>query len=87
MKNKDELEDTGLLPGLQDETYYKYTKFILQAYGFGALFTPITPKQLMEGYDDPVIKEISLTPPEAGGDPTVDYFLSINNPANKIFNR
>jgi hypothetical protein len=66
--------------------FQSYTKYIIKTYGLGGLFTPLRPIDIMEGYTDLTLKAISETPPEAGGDPTIDPFLSINHPGDQIKN-
>jgi hypothetical protein len=47
--------------------------------GLGGLFTRITPKQAIEGYNSPFLEVLKNTPVYMGGDATINPFISIDN--------
>jgi len=53
----------------------KYQKYVALNFGLGGLFTPITPKQLIEGYTDMHADYFKKKPVFMGGEPSiVSYF-------------
>ena len=48
-------------------------------FGLGGWFVELTPKQLIEGYVDPVMEKMSKTPLYLGGDMTLNPWVSIDN--------
>lgn len=55
-----------------------YQRFVALNFGLGGLFTQKTPRQMIEGYIDPVLQRIYDTPIYMGGDQTISPFLSID---------
>lgn len=56
-----------------------WQRYLALNFGLGGWFTKITPRTLIEGYDDPVLKKLSQTPLYLGGDMTVNPWISIDN--------
>jgi hypothetical protein len=66
--------------------YQRYTSL---NFGLGGFFTPLTPRQVIEGYYSPVLDAVSTTPVYMGGDITVNPWISADNmtptkPANSM---
>ena len=57
--------------------FKKYLRYTIIQGGLFGMFTEKTPKQLVEGYIDPLIGSMSLNPVYMGGDQTTSPFLSI----------
>jgi hypothetical protein len=52
-------------------------KYTLRAVGLGGIFVERTPYEYITGYEDPILKQLSLLPVYMGGDQTVSPTLSI----------
>lgn len=55
-----------------------YQRYIALNFGLGGLFIKKTPREMIEGYVDPVLQQIYDTPIYMGGDQTISPFLSID---------
>lgn len=49
-------------------------------FGLEGLITYLTPRQMIEGYEDPLVATLNKTPLYMGGDNTTSAFLSLENP-------
>jgi len=78
-------EDTANLP-FGGKTMQQYVRFIMIQQGLGGLFVNRSPRELIEGYTDPIVSVLSQKPVWQGGDVTTPPFLSINNPPTNIKN-
>ena len=57
-----------------------YLRFITVNFGLSGLLTYRTPREVIEGYTDPLVETINATPLYMGGDNTTSAFLALNNP-------
>ena len=57
----------------------KYLKFFTSEIGLGGMFTYRTPKEMAEGYYDPLVYQMSQLPVWLGGDNCTSPWLSIND--------
>ena len=68
------------------DTMRRYIRFIAIEGGMGGMFLYRSPRDYIEGYEDPTVKFLTTVPLYKGGDKTTDPFLSINRalttPAN-----
>ena len=62
------------------DTFLSYLRYVTINIGLNGLFIEITPRQLIEGYTDPLIQTLSEMPVYQGGDQTTSSFLSIDMP-------
>ena len=58
----------------------EYLRYLTLNLGLGGLFTKQTPRNYIEGFNDPALEVLKATPVYMGGDQTVDPFLSIDTP-------
>jgi hypothetical protein len=64
-----------------------YFRYLALNFGLGGFFKLLTPRQVIEGYQDAVLIELQQRPVYMGGDLTVDPWVSIdNNPVSKPAN-
>ena len=57
----------------------EYLRFVTINFGLSGLLTVRTPREMIEGYNDPLVEVISTTPIYMGGDATTSPFLALNN--------
>ena len=57
-----------------------YLRFVTINFGLTGLVAPFTPRQVIEGYTDPLVATLNETPLYMGGDNTTAAFLSLNDP-------
>ena len=62
------------------ESFQSYLKFVTLNYGVSGMFTYKTPREMIEGYTDPLIAKLNETPVYMGGDQTTSSFLSLDDP-------
>jgi len=57
-----------------------YFRFVTVNYGVTGMFTYKTPREMIEGYSDPIIEKLNATPVYQGGDQLTSPVLSLDNP-------
>lgn len=60
--------------------FNSYLRFITVNFGLSGLLTYRTPRELIEGYTDPLVEAINATPLYMGGDNTTSPFLALSKP-------
>ena len=58
----------------------KYMKHVAINFGLSSLITQRSPREMIEGYIDPLIETLNETPVFMGGDNTTSPFLSLSKP-------
>lgn len=58
----------------------KYLRFVSINFGLSGLLTVHTPREVIDGYDDPLIQQLNSMPIYEGGDSTTSPTLSMANP-------
>ena len=62
------------------ESFRSYLRFVTLNYGLTGMFTHRSPREMIEGYDDPLIMQLNETKIYQGGDQTTPPRLSLDNP-------
>ena len=62
------------------ESFQSYLRFVTMNFGLTGMFTYRSPREMIEGYDDPLIIQLSETPVYQGGDQTTPPKLALDNP-------
>ena len=57
-----------------------YLRFATINFGLSGLITVRSPREMIDGYTDPLVATLNETPLYMGGDNTTSAFLSLNNP-------
>lgn len=57
-----------------------YLRSITINFGLSGLITVRSPREMIEGYTDPLVATLNETPIYMGGDNTTSAFLALNNP-------
>ena len=57
-----------------------YLRFVTINFGMEGMLTVRSPKEMIEGYTDPLVEELNATPVYMGGDQTSSSFLAIKFP-------
>ena len=63
------------LPGMDE-----YLRFVTINFGLTGLIAPHTPREVIEGYEDPLIQQLNSMPIYMGGDITTSATLAMSNP-------
>lgn len=63
------------LPGMDE-----YLRFVTINFGLTGLIAPYTPREVIEGYEDPLIQQLNAMPIYMGGDNTTSATLAMSNP-------
>ena len=66
------------------ESFQNYIRFITMNYGVTGMFTYKSPREMIEGYEDPLISKLHDTPVYMGGDQTASPILSLDNPPTHV---
>ena len=61
-------------------SFQSYLRYVTLNFGLTGMFTYRTPREMIEGYDDPLIMQLSETPVYQGGDQTTPPKLALDNP-------
>lgn len=61
-------------------SFNSYLRFVTVNFGLEGMITYLSPRQMIEGYTDPLVATLNKTPLYMGGDNTTSSFLSLNNP-------
>ena len=79
---------TGVPPGWSNiwtvPTFQHYIRFTTINYGLTGLFIHKSPREMIEGYQDPLITTLHDTPVYMGGDQTASTILSLDNPPTHV---
>jgi len=67
---------TNVFTSTNTNFYQRYTAL---NFGLGGFFTPLTPRQVIEGYYSPELEARSKTPVYLGGDINVNPWISADN--------
>jgi len=70
VKTKDSLKE------FNNPQFKRYLKYVAFQAGLNGLFTCKTPRQIIEGYEDPLVKQLAGAEVYLGGDQTQSPFLS-----------
>ena len=62
------------------QPFQEYIKFVTTSYGLTGIFTHRSPREMIEGYVDPIIEKLNGTPVYQGGDQTTSPLLSLDDP-------
>ena len=62
------------------ESFQSYLRFVTMNFGLTGMFTFRSPREMIEGYNDPLIIQLSETPVYQGGDQTTPAKLALDNP-------
>jgi len=57
-----------------------YLRSVAINFGLSGLITIRTPREMIEGYTDPLVAQLATMPIYMGGDATTSSFLALNNP-------
>lgn len=57
-----------------------YLRSVAINFGLSGVLTIRSPRDMIEGYNDPLIEQLALLPIYEGGDKTTSSFLALNNP-------
>lgn len=77
-------QDPGWSNAFTQPNSLYYLRYLALNFGLGGLFRPMTPWQIITGYTDQVLYQMSQFPIFMGGDQTLNPHLSIdNNPVTK----
>ena len=68
------------------ESFKNYQKFLCINFGLNGALIDITPRQLIEGYDDPLLKLLNEMPVYEGGDQTRSSFFALDMPVTHPVN-
>lgn len=73
----------GVKPGTDTdvwvtESFNKYFRWVVLQGGLNGLFIKSTPKDYLDGFNDPLIETLQSLPVYLGGDQTTSPFLSLN---------
>lgn len=60
--------------------FEKYLRFVTVNFGLSGLLGYYTPREVIEGYNDPLIQQLNSMPIYEGGDITTSPFLAMNKP-------
>jgi hypothetical protein len=73
----------GTLPAASPwnvDTMKRYLRFVIIESALNGLFQFRTPREYLEGFNDPLIEDMSMQPVYMGGDSTNPSFMSCNSP-------
>jgi len=57
-----------------------YLRSVAINFGLSGVLTVRSPRELIEGYTDPLVAQLATMPIYMGGDATTDPVLALNNP-------
>ena len=57
-----------------------YCRSVTVNFGLSGLLSVHTPREMIEGYNDPLVEQLATMPIYEGGDSTTSPFLSLVNP-------
>lgn len=60
--------------------YTPYITYLTLNLGLGGLYKKLTPRQVIEGYMDPVLYKVQQTPVYMLGNPTISTYVSADKP-------
>ena len=70
----------GDVPADLFPAFNSYLRFVTINFGLEGLIMKLTPREMIEGYNDPLVETLNKTPLYMGGDNSTSAFLSLNDP-------